>query len=305
MQIVGAAAGGGSLKTARHSRTLCAQPWTSLPNCIRQACPMHVQYYSPPQNHPLREIVATVWQVQHDSEHSVETILPKNRLDILFNLEEPQRVRSGEYACHLKPNHIYLSGMQTRACHVQPSGRTTLFGVSLDLVGALTLFPLPLAEIADQTVEATTLFHGQRFLWERIAEAQEFSARCHLVIDWLCHLYRPNPYLGLLQRACDLMRKEPTGNSVDVLTHELGVSSRHLRRIMLRQLGIGPAHYIRQSRFVDALHLMSTAHSLTEIAHAAHYADQAHFSRDFKEIAGMTPMAYRQSMGHVPGHLFL
>jgi hypothetical protein len=38
--------------------------------------------------------------------------------------------------------------------------------------------------------------------------------------------------------------------------------------------------------------------------HAAHYYDQAHFCRDFKEIAGMSPSEYRARAGHVPGHLF-
>ncbi len=58
---------------------------------------------------------------------------------------------------------------------------------------------------------------------------------------------------------------------------------------MLRHLGIGPAHYMRLSRFVKALHMMPKAYSLTDIAYTVYYADQAHFCRDFKAIAGMTP----------------
>jgi AraC-like DNA-binding protein len=50
--------------------------------------------------------------------------------------------------------------------------------------------------------------------------------------------------------------------------------------------------------------MMSSPLSLTEIAHAANYFDQAHFCRDFKEISGITPSEYREKVGPAPGHIF-
>jgi AraC-like DNA-binding protein len=101
-----------------------------------------------------------------------------------------------------------------------------------------------------------------------------------------------------------LLREEPTSHTLDQLSAKLHLSSRHLRRIMLRHIGVGPAEYLRLSRFTRALYLMPKMSSLTEIAYRVHYADQAHFSRDFKEIAGMTPRQYRQRASQVPGHIF-
>jgi AraC-like DNA-binding protein len=50
--------------------------------------------------------------------------------------------------------------------------------------------------------------------------------------------------------------------------------------------------------------MMPSDRSLTDIAYGVYYADQAHFCRDFKEIAGMTPKEYRHRMSPVPGHIF-
>lgn len=37
--------------------------------------------------------------------------------------------------------------------------------------------------------------------------------------------------------------------------------------------------------------------TLAEIAHACGFSDQAHFSRAFKQLQGITPKAYRASPG--------
>ena len=59
------------------------------------------------------------------------------------------------------------------------------------------------------------------------------------------------------------------------------------------------------SRFVRALHLIPRLPTLTDVAHAAWYTDQAHFCHDFREFAGITPDAYRRGAGAVPGHLLI
>jgi AraC-like DNA-binding protein len=60
-----------------------------------------------------------------------------------------------------------------------------------------------------------------------------------------------------------------------------------------------PSELIRLARFQRALHRLQHhhRHSLTRIAMESGFADQAHFTRDFGRFAGVTPSAFRASIG--------
>jgi transcriptional regulator GlxA family with amidase domain len=104
--------------------------------------------------------------------------------------------------------------------------------------------------------------------------------------------------------ACRWLDRRPNDARIHAFAIDQGVSDRHLRRLFAAQLGFGAAHYVRLRRFVRALHLISSARTLSDVAHAAHYADQPHLCREFRAIAGLSPGEYRSRRSFVPGHLF-
>ncbi|WP_142688602.1 chromate resistance protein ChrB domain-containing protein [Chitinophaga polysaccharea] len=55
--------------------------------------------------------------------------------------------------------------------------------------------------------------------------------------------------------------------------------------------------YIRKLRIDKAIQLLSSSHSLTEIAYLTGFSDQSHFTRIFKVHTGKSPSAYRKSLG--------
>ena len=54
-------------------------------------------------------------------------------------------------------------------------------------------------------------------------------------------------------------------------------------------VGLTPKEYGRVLRFQHVLRHVSSATTLVELAMTAGYSDQAHFSREFKGFAGVTP----------------
>jgi methylphosphotriester-DNA--protein-cysteine methyltransferase len=78
------------------------------------------------------------------------------------------------------------------------------------------------------------------------------------------------------------------------LTHRLDLSARQIERLFARQVGLPPKGLARIVRFQRVLAAIDRGvpRDWAAAALEAGYYDQAHLARDFREIAGETPLAY-------------
>lgn len=77
---------------------------------------------------------------------------------------------------------------------------------------------------------------------------------------------------------------------------EVGVHPVHLAREFRKHYGSSVGEYLRKVRIEYACReLMGSNAAVTNIAFAAGFADQSHFSRTFKRLCGTTPGRYRAS----------
>lgn len=86
---------------------------------------------------------------------------------------------------------------------------------------------------------------------------------------------------------------EPPG--LNELAKTVGVHPTHLARVFRQFERCTVGDYIRRARISYARQrMLGSNESLVEIAFAAGFADQTHFTRSFKRITGMTPTEYRR-----------
>jgi AraC-like DNA-binding protein len=71
-----------------------------------------------------------------------------------------------------------------------------------------------------------------------------------------------------------------------------------LTRAFTRVLGMPPHAYHLQRRLRAAQHRLAIGDAVLEVAHAGGFADQAHFTRLFKRLTGVSPGQYRAAHGH-------
>ncbi|MGI9822671.1 helix-turn-helix domain-containing protein [Agromyces sp. Marseille-Q5079] len=107
----------------------------------------------------------------------------------------------------------------------------------------------------------------------------------------------PDADADLLRRIVDLAETDRGILRVDQLADAVGVSARALQRLVHEQLGLTPKWLIGRYRMQEAAQRLATSDPppLAELAADLGFADQAHFSRQFRAVIGETPRRYARA----------
>ncbi len=108
----------------------------------------------------------------------------------------------------------------------------------------------------------------------------------------------PEPDLRA-DRAADVVARiagDPGTTRVDALARDLGTSVRQLQRSFAEYVGVGPKWVIRRYRLHEVTERLAAGAQIdwAGLAAGLGYADQAHFTRDFREMFGEPPTWYAQ-----------
>jgi AraC family transcriptional regulator len=88
----------------------------------------------------------------------------------------------------------------------------------------------------------------------------------------------------------------PGRTEITQLAANVRLSQSHFHRAFKEFFGRSPKQFILQRRIERALELMlATDSRLCDIALTCGFADQAHFSRMFRKLVGLTPNAWRRA----------
>ena len=115
----------------------------------------------------------------------------------------------------------------------------------------------------------------------------------------ILHHGRARDAVVLLRVGMESLRLGAHAPRVATLARQLGVTDRHLRRLMVDETGIGPRHFARIQRFHALLRASDLAPRPSWSALAAYhgYADQSHLIREVQDLAGVTPTQLHAERG--------
>ncbi len=77
--------------------------------------------------------------------------------------------------------------------------------------------------------------------------------------------------------------------SITELSELTGLSPYYLLRAFKQNVGIPPHLYLQQKKIAEAKTLITEGIALSTVAADLGYTDQSHFSKQFKQITGITP----------------
>jgi AraC-like DNA-binding protein len=171
-------------------------------------------------------------------------------------------------------------------------------GVQVDVtpLGARALFGMPARELASRVVPLDALLGRRADSWlDRLRRASTWGERFAVLDDVLVRAVLdtalPSPEVT---RAWDQLVATGGGIEVSALAADVGWSRRHLSERFQQEFGLSPKVAGRVVRFERARRRLQRAARprLAEMAAACGYYDQAHLTREFRELAGMTPTAW-------------
>jgi AraC-like DNA-binding protein len=207
---------------------------------------------------------------------------------------------------------IVVTPSYARFYGVEPGlSRTTLagdgwgFGLTLQPAAGRLLTGGPMSHWRDRTADLGDLLGdaGHDFTRQvrRILEPDPRSPEAHVTAAGAaCDLL--DPFLpvddegALANAVVEWIETTPQARRVEDVTSRFGLSERGLQRLCRDRVGLGAKWIIQRRRLHEAVELLRTrasdprdAEALVTIAVDLGYADQAHFTRDFRSVTGMTP----------------
>lgn len=172
------------------------------------------------------------------------------------------------------------------------------FGVQLQVtpMGARALFGIPASAVAAGVVELSDLVgRCAAELVERVNEAATWAERFAALDDFLSRRLGEPPSVRD-KVACAWHRILQTHGSVDVasLAREVGWSRRHLAQRFRAEYGLSPKQAARVLRFERSRWMLTrgAGTNLASIAAECGYADHAHMTREWHELAGASPTGW-------------
>ncbi|MBK0012979.1 DUF6597 domain-containing transcriptional factor [Stenotrophomonas sp. S41] len=233
------------------------------------------------QEHPapaaLRGAFGQLWQSQLDADASGSiTVLPDGCVDILWRNGVLFAVGPDRVAAHPQ----LAPGAQVLGARFQPGQAQAALGISLaDMLGQA----IPLAELKGRWAKDVA---------DAVGDAPPHRRMQRLATLLHPHMGQPTDDLAA-RRAKALFHGLAEGSSIDALAEHLDLHPRSLRRLSQQQFGYGAKtlqRILRLQRFLRGCRSDATLAMAARAADAG-YADQAHLSRDARELAGMTATA--------------
>lgn len=176
-------------------------------------------------------------------------------------------------------------------------------GVQLELTpaGVRALLGMPVAALAGQLLDLDDLageaFPGLANLPEELAATRRAHERERLVARRLVVALAASGAPGPRAEVGHALARLAQGTPVQTVADETGYSRRHLRTLVRAECGVGPKDFQRLARFQASRGrwagcLATGRGTLADVAAETGYADQAHLTREWVELAGCTPTTW-------------
>lgn len=189
-----------------------------------------------------------------------------------------------------------LVGARSRFADVVMDKRVMTYGVCLRPDALPHLTRLPSSDFTDRSIPVEAVFGARgRSLLERLSEAAPGRGVLDTLAAFLAETWTGEARHASLPRLYSPSLQLEGCDRVEQLAVKTGLPLRTLHARLTQEIGLSPKRVLRIQRLHRALKLAQLGSSTwPEIAASAGFADQAHMIREFSELLGESPTAWRR-----------
>ena len=253
----------------------------------------------------LADVVDCLWTLDGHAaaDADADPVLPDGRPELIIHLGQPFEKLTTDGMAERQPALIF-AGQLPEQLLLRPRGHVAVLGVRFRPHGAAAFVDAPQHEVAGIPI---ALDDASVPLAKELDAVRGFDDVDEAMVFVQALLIRAVDRSRIDRRvalAVDAIGRRCGQVSVNALAAATGLTRRHLERRFLQTVGVSPKRLARLARFQRALRLLNRRdmpRGGTETAAACGYADQAHFIRDFRLLAGCSPGEHMLRHGELTG----
>jgi len=200
-------------------------------------------------------------------------------------------------------DYSIMVGVGTGLGRQELSGAGWALGVMLQPAAGALLLRAPVSTLTDRSIplpevpglDGTTLTERVRVAMREAPTAESAHRTAIAAVEDALRAIGPVDGEGALVNAIvSFVEDRSEVQRVSQICTAFGIGERALQRLTARRIGLSPKWLIQRRRLHEAAERLRAGAAVDLAAAAAElgYADQAHFTRDFRTVTGVTPGAF-------------
>jgi len=249
----------------------------------------------------LANYIDKFWFCEADELHNKTLSIPLLHHELVFNFSVHHSFHTHEQASQAgNAPMAWIAGIQTKPIVSENSGRHEMLGVLFKPFGLKAFTHYHSKEFENKLIDASLVF-GADFshLLDNMQEAEGGYQKIVLLQDFLLEQITVNKLPDYLKPSMKLMTRVGHEKTyIRDICEDSAVSNKSMVQTYQKHIGISPAKFQNLHTINKALLLLSRnpKQSLTQLAYELNFADQSHFTHQFKKITSLTPKQYAKQV---------
>ena len=219
--------------------------------------------------------------------------LPADIAPLIINFGAPFRIFDPTNTNRWTDISSFVAGAFDSYVLVGSTGAYGCVQVNFTILGLRLFVGRPMHDLATRTVALEDVFgNAASRLTSELYEAASWEARFDILDrEILARIDRTRHVPEWVQWVRQRLVRTGGQTNIHTLVDKVGYSQKHVIAQFTTEFGLSPKTFARVLRFGRAADMLKVSERgrLADIAHSCGYYDQAHFTRDFRAFAGVSP----------------